>query len=101
MKEKRSILLFAILTSLVAILAFLAESVYFSNFEYRFRTGRFQKLLSEKETILNESLNNLKTLIASEDPVLPTEIRIVSLAEKHNITILQYIGDSLVYWSFH
>jgi hypothetical protein len=49
------------------LFALAAESVYFSDFEYRFRTRMFNKTLIAKETIMEECLNNMKPVLANEN----------------------------------
>jgi hypothetical protein len=45
MKRKQHAILLVILTVVVLLMAVVAESVYFSDFEYRFRTRMFNKIL--------------------------------------------------------
>ena len=46
------------------VAAFISESIYFSDFEYRFRTRKFNKILGEKERIMEECLNTMKPILA-------------------------------------
>jgi two-component system, NtrC family, nitrogen regulation sensor histidine kinase NtrY len=81
-------------------MAFLAESVYFSDFEFRFRTKMFNKTLAAKEKIMEDCLNSMKPILASEDHHGSiSENNLFSIAEENNITILEYIDNKLVYWS--
>lgn len=88
------------ITLVLVLLALAAESVYFSDFEYRFRTRRFNKILNSKEKILDDCLNGMKPILAEEDPhgSVP-ESNLFSLAENNNITILEYLDDKLFHWS--
>ena len=63
MKGKRFRLFLVILTVVLIFMAIAAESVYFSDFEYRVRTKKFNKILAEKETITENCLNSLKLIL--------------------------------------
>jgi two-component system nitrogen regulation sensor histidine kinase NtrY len=100
MDNKRHIIIFAVLTAVFLILSLITESVYLSDFEYRFRTIRFNKILREKERIMNNCLNDLKLIIMRGEPHGSTaEKNIFSIAVENNITILEYLDNKLVYWS--
>jgi len=55
------------LTVLVILIALAAESVYFSDFEYRFRTRMFNNRLHAKEKIMEDCLNEMKPILAREN----------------------------------
>ncbi|MBG0858535.1 MAG: hypothetical protein IQL11_03460, partial [Bacteroidales bacterium] len=100
MNEKRYRLVLVIFTIVVAFLAVASESLYFSDFEYRFMTGRFNRIIAEKEKVMDECLDGLSLVLARGEPHgSATEIRVFSLADQHNITILEYIDNKLFYWS--
>jgi two-component system, NtrC family, nitrogen regulation sensor histidine kinase NtrY len=100
MKGKRSLILLVLLTAILIIAAYISESIYFSDFEYRFRTKKFNRILVEKERIMEQCLNNMKPILAREDHHgSMTENNLFSMAEKNRITILEYIDNKLVYWS--
>ncbi len=100
MKSKRFRILLVILAVVLVMMAVVAESVYFSDFEYRFRTRMFNKTLNEKEKILDECLEGMKPVLAkdSHHGLLP-ENSLYSLAEKNNITILEFFDGNLVFWT--
>ena len=54
MKGKRYFMLLGLMTIVLVMLALAAESVYFSDFEYRYRTRMFNKILNSKEKILED-----------------------------------------------
>ncbi len=100
MNFRRYPIILAILTVVLILLALLAESVYFSDFEYRFRTNMFNKTLRAEETILDDCLNSMKPILAKENHHgSVTEKDLFSLAEKNNISIIEYVDNKLVYWS--
>ena len=100
MSSKRRWLILFILTVVIIIISLAAESLYFSDFEYRFRTDRFNRNLAEKEQIMEDCLNNMKPILAGEVHHGSTsEVDLFSIAEKNNITILEYIDKKLIYWS--
>jgi two-component system nitrogen regulation sensor histidine kinase NtrY len=100
MRARRYPILLSILTVVLIILALAAESVYFSDFEYRFRTKMFNKILVAKETIMEDCLNAMKPILAKENhhgSVL--ENNVYSTAERNHISILEYLDNRLNYWS--
>lgn len=100
MTGKRFRLYLVILTIVLLILALYAESVYFSDFEYRMRTKKFNKILAAKETLTENCLNSLKlNLDKGEDIGSITRNKLFSIAEKQGIILLEYYDKKLVYWS--
>jgi len=77
-----------------------SEYLYFSDFEYRYRTRLFNKVLIEKEQILEDCLNGMRPILAHEDHhgSLP-EKNLFAVAEKNKITILEYLDNKLNFWS--
>jgi len=75
----------------------MTESVYLSDFEYRYRTKRFNRILGAKEKIMEDCLKRLK--LVGEPRGSMAEKDLFSVAEENNITILEYFDDNLVYWS--
>ena len=99
-KEKRSGLSLIVLTIILAIAAVMAESLYFSDFEYHLLTRRFSRILREKEKIMKESLDRLQlTLLQEQLHGSASEKNIFSIAKKNGITILEYSDKTLVHWS--
>ena len=100
MKGNRYIIILGFLTAVLILAALVSESIYFSDFEYRFRTRKFNRILAEKEKIMEECLNNMKPILAREDHHGSiSENNLFSIAEQNKITILEYIDNKLVYWS--
>ncbi len=100
MKGNRYIIILSFLTIILLISAFVSESIYFSDFEYRFRTRECNKILGEKERIMEECLENMTPVLARSDHHgSVTENNLFSIAEQNEITILEYIDNKLVYWS--
>jgi len=100
MSGKRYRIVLAILTVMLVFMALIAESVYFSDFEYRLRTKMFNKTLGVKERILDDCLNQMKPILASKDHHGSiSENFLFSVAEKNKITILEYLDNKLIYWS--
>ena len=82
------------------LIAVVSESIYLGDFEYRFRTNRFSRILKEKERIMETCLNGMKPILASgETHGSTSENKLFSIAESNHITILEYIGNKLIYWS--
>ena len=89
-----------ILTIVAALLALAAESLYFSDFEYNFKTRKFNKLLIDKENILEDCLERMKPILARGEPHGSTsETNVFSVARQNEITILEYFDGRLVAWS--
>jgi two-component system, NtrC family, nitrogen regulation sensor histidine kinase NtrY len=100
MKKNKHGLFLVILTIVIILLALVAQSLYFSDYEYHFKTRRFNKILREKENIMEECLNGLKPILARGEPHGSVSENILfSIAEQNEITILEYIDNKLWYWS--
>jgi two-component system, NtrC family, nitrogen regulation sensor histidine kinase NtrY len=100
MRGKHYTIILGLLTAVMILAAFVSESIYFSDFEYRFRTDKFNRILGEKEKILEKCLNDMKPILAKEDHHGSlTENNLFSIAEQNKITILEYIDNKLLYWS--
>ncbi|TAL80763.1 MAG: hypothetical protein EPN88_00925, partial [Bacteroidetes bacterium] len=90
----------SILVVATVLLALAAESVYFSDFEYRLRTRMFNKTLSAKESLLEDYLNAMKPILAKKDHHGSiSENNLFSVADQNKITILEYLDNKLAYWS--
>jgi signal transduction histidine kinase len=90
----------AILAAILLVAAFISESIYFSDSEYRFRTRKFNSILAEKEKIMEKCLNEMKPVLAWENQRGSiTGDNLFSIAEQNKITILEYIDNKLFYWS--
>ena len=100
MRGNRYRLFLVILTVVLFLVAIMAESFFFSDFEYRARTRMFNKTLKDKETILEECLQAMIPIISTKDHHgSNTENDLFTIAEENNITILEYLDNKLVYGS--
>jgi two-component system, NtrC family, nitrogen regulation sensor histidine kinase NtrY len=100
MKAYRYPVFLFILSAVLILLALVAESVYFSDFEYRFRTKKFNKILVSKENTLEDCLNSMKPILAKANHHGSiSENNLFSVAEKNKISILEYFDNKLAYWS--
>jgi two-component system, NtrC family, nitrogen regulation sensor histidine kinase NtrY len=100
MKVKSYRIFIVVLTVVVILLALAAESLYFSDFEYRVRTRMFNKTLAVKEKILDDCLADIKPILALEDHHgSSSENSLFSVAEQNGVTILEYMDNKLFYWS--
>src|SRR5450759_3728340 len=100
MRANRYPIFLSILTVVLILLALAAESVYFSDFEYHFRTRMFNKILAEKETIIENCLNAMKPILAFENHHgSVSENNVYLTAEQNRITILEYLDNKLFFWS--
>jgi two-component system, NtrC family, nitrogen regulation sensor histidine kinase NtrY len=100
MRRNRRRIILAVLTVVMLLVAMATESVYFSDFEYRLRTRMFNKILSSKEKIMEDCLNGMQPLLASNNHHgSVSENNLFSIAEENNITILEYLDNKLHYWS--
>ena len=93
MRNKRYRLFLVLFTSVAILLAMIAESVYFSDFEFKLRTRKFNKILSEKETIIE---NCLKSLRQDVSPAAKEDL--FSVIENQG-TLLEYVDNKLFHWS--
>jgi len=100
MKEGKLKIIPFILTAFLILLAISAELVYLGDFEYRFRTKRFNRVLKEKEQIMENCLEAMKPIVESGVAHgSETENSIFATAHENGITILEYFGNRLVSWS--
>ncbi len=100
MKENRRLLFLMASTVVVLALAMIADSVYFSDFEYHFRTKRFNRILAEKEKVMDYCVNGLKLILAGgEQHGSVAEKDLFSLADQNRISILEYFDNKLIHWS--
>jgi signal transduction histidine kinase len=100
MKKDRFIIYSIIAAILLLILAIASNTLYFSDFEYHYRTSQFSRTLKEKESVLTECLDGMKPVISGEDHhgSVP-ENELFAVAEKNNITILEFLDKKLTFWS--
>jgi two-component system nitrogen regulation sensor histidine kinase NtrY len=99
MKSKRYRIYLFLITIAFILLALIAESIYFSNFEYRLRTKTFNRVLSEKETVIENCLSSLKQILdKGEDISQDAKEKLISVIENQG-TVLQYYDNKLVHWS--
>lgn len=100
MKGKHYIIILGFLTIVFILAGIVSETIYFSDFEYQFRTRKFNKILAEKGKIMEDCLDAMKPILAGADHHGSiTENNLFSVAEQNRITILEYIDNKLVYWS--
>ena len=86
--------------ALLLALAVVAEKVYFSDFEYKFRTRRFNRIIAEKEKITGYCLTSLKTLLDKGEEIADvSKGELFDVIESEGITILYYLDGMLGHWS--
>jgi two-component system, NtrC family, nitrogen regulation sensor histidine kinase NtrY len=99
-KVKRSRILLIASVLLLILLAKVAESVYFGNFEYRQRTKKFNRILADKEAVTESCLNNLKSFLGKGENIdTVSRSNVIKTLESEGITLLWYLDKKLVYWS--
>jgi two-component system nitrogen regulation sensor histidine kinase NtrY len=100
MKMNRRRLFLCISAVILLAGAIISELIYFSDFEYHFRTKRFNRILTEKEKVMEGCLNDLKQILANGEPHgSKSEKNLFMLAGENEITILEYIDKKLIHWS--
>jgi signal transduction histidine kinase len=100
MERNRRSWFLLVLIVLIAVLAIVTESLYFTDYEYYYRTRRFNRILHEKEKVMDDCLKGLEPIIASGEPHGSVSENILfSIAEQNKITILEYLDNKLIYWS--
>ena len=100
MNRFRKIILLFVATLILAVLAIIAEKLYFGDYEYRLRTRHFNKTLAEKEAIMELCLSKMAAIMSdAARRGSDAEKNIFEIAGKNNIAILEYSDDRLVYWS--
>jgi signal transduction histidine kinase len=100
MSGKKFRIVLAVLTIILVLVSLLSELLYFSDFEYRFRTRMFNKTLIANEKILEDCLEKMRPILAVEDHhgSMP-EKNLFAIAELNKITILEFLDNKLCYWS--
>ena len=88
-----------ILTIVFVLLAVVSESLYLGDFVFRYRTARFNRILKEKESIMETCIRGMSPLLAHSDDERIPESDLFTMAEENGITILEYMGGKLAYWS--
>lgn len=100
MINKRYRLFLAVITIIVITVAIISELIYFSDFDFNIRTRRFNKILAEKERIMEQCLSGLKVFLEhAETHSEFSQDNIFRLAGQEGITILEYFDGNLVHWS--
>ena len=100
MKENKFRLIPVIMTAALILLAVGSEVVYLGDFELRFRTRKFNRVLREKEKIMENCINGMKPILAGgENYVSSPGNNLFSTAVENRITILYYFGNKLDTWS--
>ena len=99
MRSKRYRIYLGVFTAVFILIAMAAESVYFSDFEYKLKTKKFNKILSEKETIIENCLNSLKPILGKGEDVNSVANENPFSVKENQGTLLWYVDNKLVYWS--
>ncbi|MCK7532867.1 MAG: hypothetical protein MZV63_18435 [Marinilabiliales bacterium] len=85
---------------IVAALAVVADQLYFSDLEWRFRTSRLDAMLSDQEKGAALLLDEVgKQVEEAGDPSVMFRNSTGSIAEEEGITILIYDEGRIAYWS--
>ncbi len=84
-----------ILTIVFVLLAVVSESLYLGDFVFRYRTARFNRILKEKESIMETCIRGMSPLLAHSDDERIPESDLFTMAEENGITILEYMGGNL------
>ncbi|MBI5010226.1 MAG: hypothetical protein HZB98_11400, partial [Bacteroidia bacterium] len=96
----RKILIPLLVTIVLVFLAIVSEQLYFTDFEYHFRTKVFNRVLAEKQAIMDQCLEDMKPILAEDDHHGSIfENNIFRIAEENNITLLEFLDEKLIFWS--
>jgi two-component system nitrogen regulation sensor histidine kinase NtrY len=100
MNGKKFRIVLLVLTIIFVLVSIIAESVYFSDYEYHLRTRLFNRNLNSREKLLEDCLEGMRPILAVEDHhgSMP-EKNLFALAEENKITILEFLDNKLAYWS--
>jgi len=100
MNGMRKILIPLLVTIVLVSLAAVSERLYFTDFEYHFRTKVFNRVLAEKQSIMDQCLEGMKPILAEDDHHGSiSENNIFRIAEENNITLLEFLDEKLIFWS--
>ena len=99
MRSRRYKIYLSVLTIVIVLIAMIGESVYFSDFESRLRTNKFNNVLSQKETIIENCLSNLKLILEKGEKMSQeSKDKLLSVIENQG-TVLDYFDNKLSNWS--
>lgn len=100
MKENKKIFILPAILIFLIIAGFLAESVYYGNYEYRLRTRRFNRILKAKEKVMDQCIEGIKNASDSGESLKNIFTGGISrLTEKNHVTLLVYENGRLTFWS--
>ncbi len=100
MNGMRKILIPLLVTIVMVSLAIVSEKLYFTDFEYHFRTRVFNRVLAGKQAIMDQCLEDMKPILAKDDHHgSVSENNIFRIAEENNITLLEFLDEKLIFWS--
>jgi two-component system nitrogen regulation sensor histidine kinase NtrY len=100
MKGKNFPLLLAVLTAMFILASIIAGSVYSGDLEYRVRTKKFNRILTEKEKLTAECLGSLRNILENgPDSASVSKADLFRIAGEEGITFLEYVDNKLVHWS--
>jgi two-component system, NtrC family, nitrogen regulation sensor histidine kinase NtrY len=100
MNGLRKILIPLLVTIVLVSLAIVSEKLYFTDFEYHFRTKVFNRVLAEKVAFMDQCLEDMKPILAEDDHHgSVSENNIFRIAEENNITLLEFLDEKLIFWS--
>lgn len=100
MEGRRLRIIGGTVTLVLVLAALAAEALFFSSFEYRYKTKRFNTILAEKERYLEDCLDRMKPILAADDHHGSiSENNLFTDALSQGVTILEYLDDKLNYWS--
>jgi len=100
MKEKRRRLVHIILAIILGLAAVITQSLFRAEKENTLLTGKFSRILLEKERIMEKCLSDLRLIMVRGEPRgSVSENKIFSVASQNGITILQYLDRRLIHWS--
>ncbi|MGQ9619528.1 MAG: sensor histidine kinase [Bacteroidales bacterium] len=100
MKNKTKLTRLILTTLIILLLAVAAETLYNSSLEYKVRTKRFNRILKTKETIMEECLASLKSLLEKGEEIGSiSKSDINNIIREKEITVLEYLDGKLVHWT--
>ena len=99
MNLRKKLIYLTFIATVSLIMAVVVEYIYFSDFEYRLKTRKFNRVLAEKETIIDNYLNSLIPILNRGENISSAAKDYLSVVIRNQGTVLEYLDDKLAHWS--
>ena len=99
MHQRKKLIYLTFITIVTLVLAIAMEYVYFSDFEYRLKTRKFNRVIAEKETVIENYLNSLIPILNRGENISSAAKENLNYTIRNQGTVLEYLDNKLAHWS--